>query len=147
MPSIPESLKTIQDVAFQRFGILISDKRLLRLKRNQLLFWCSQHNTTLDDLTQQLLISDESSPLYKEFISIVTIGESYFFRHRSQLEALVDWIKTHVRHPVRIWSAACSIGCEVYSLAYLLREAGIPYYILGTDIDHERPYIARNRGP
>ena len=147
MPSIPESLTTIQEIAFQRFGILISDKRLLRLKKNQLLLWCNQHNTTLAEMVQQLLLSEESSPLNKEFISIITIGESYFFRHRSQLEALVDWIKTHVRHPVRIWSAACSIGCEVYSLAYLLREAGIQYYILGTDIDHERLNIARNRGP
>lgn len=147
MPSITESLRSVQQISSEQFGIIISDKRLLRLKRNQLVLWCREHNMTLDDLIQQLSISDVSSPLYKEFISIVTIGESYFFRHRSQLEAIVDWIKTHVHHPVRIWSAACSMGCEVYSLAYLLREADIQYYILGTDIDHERLTIAQNRGP
>ncbi len=142
-----QNLKLIQSISINRFGILISEKRAHRLVTHQLNLWAIQRKEPLHTLLKRVQRSTDNSALVKEFVSHITIGESYFFRHREQLEALVSWIKHNVDHPVRIWSAACSTGCEVYSLAYLLKNAGIEYHILGTDIDRKRLHIARNLGP
>lgn len=65
------------------------------------------------------------------------VGETYFFRHPEQFEALrlqlfPSWPAT--LRP-KIWCAACSTGEEAYSLAITLRAAGRPESdrVLGTD--------------
>jgi chemotaxis protein methyltransferase CheR len=59
----------------------------------------------------------------------LTINETYFFRERAQLSALVSEIVPELRAqraaPVRIWSAGCSSGEEPYSVVVLAREAGL----------------------
>ncbi len=146
-PQHTQNLQLIQSISINRFGILVSEKRAHRLLTHQLNLWSIRLKEPIHSILKRVQTSPDDSPIVKEFVSHITIGESYFFRHREQLEALVSWIKHNVGHPVRIWSAACSIGCEVYSLAYLLKQAGIEYHILGTDIDRTRLHIARSLGP
>jgi len=79
----------------------------------------------------------------------LTIGETHFFRFAEQFEALRRTVipelirENQGRRQLRIWSAGCSIGPEVYSLAILLqREFGTQLQgwsvsIVGTDIDPE----------
>lgn len=73
----------------------------------------------------------------------LTTHETYFFREETQLLQFYDvivprWIKTRPRAPLRVWSAGCSTGEEVYSLAILLKEhpamAGYDFEVVGTDI-------------
>ena len=80
---------------------------------------------------------------YEHLIDLLTVNETYFFREVEQMEALLDRVWpgwTGVHRPVRVWSAACSTGCEPYTLAILLLERGLvgpgraPVEILGTDI-------------
>lgn len=83
----------------------------------------------------------------------VTTHETYFFREAYQLEAFQREILPELyvsRQSVRrlaIWSAGCSTGEEVYTLAMLLLEAGIPngwdVRVLGTDLS--RRVIAHAR--
>ena len=85
----------------------------------------------------------------------LTIGETYFFRHREQLEALrlsviPEIIRKNVDHRrLRIWSVGCASGEEPYSLSILLKDefkrelAGWDVSILGTDIN--RDFLARAR--
>ena len=80
------------------------------------------------------------------FIAELTIGETYFFRHRAQFDALERTIlpdliaRRSQERRLRIWSAGCATGEEPYSLAILLdrmlpdREAW-SVMILGTDIN------------
>ena len=137
----------IQQIASERFGIIVSEKRAERLLTNQFALWSIRKKIPIEMLLLTVKNSSDDHAMVKDFISYITIGESYFFRHKEQLDALVAWVKAHIKHPVRIWCAACSIGCEVYSLSYLLKEAGIEYHILGTDIDRARLDIAKNLGP
>ena len=79
--------------------------------------------------------------------SHLTIGETYFFRERSTLDALGERIlpelirrrRGHGQH-LRLWSAACSTGEEPYSLAILLHQL-LPDWqdwrvtILATDVN------------
>ena len=62
-------------------------------------------------------------------IDELTTNETYFFRERSQLRALIDEIVPGLLArrpgPVCIWSAGCSSGEEPYTIAMLALEAGL----------------------
>jgi chemotaxis protein methyltransferase CheR len=66
-------------------------------------------------------------------IDEITTNETYFFRERSQLRALVGEIlpealvarRERGGGPVSVWSAGCSSGEEPYSIVILAREAGL----------------------
>jgi chemotaxis protein methyltransferase CheR len=86
-------------------------------------------------------------------LDLLTSGETYFFRHEEQLELLSQTIlpalaeaNAKTRH-LSIWSAGCSSGEEVYTLAILLTESGLfegwNVRILGSDLSHERIEHAR----
>lgn len=70
-----------------------------------------------------------------EFCVFLTVGETYFFRHKSHFEYIVNLLKNKFESncitpctEVRIWSAACSTGEEPYSIAIALNEAGLYDY-------------------
>tara|TARA_Y100001935_G_scaffold255437_1_gene268449 strand:- start:1014 stop:2864 length:1851 start_codon:yes stop_codon:yes gene_type:complete len=94
----------------------------------------------------------------RALISLLTTHHTFFFReflHFKFLEdqafdKLVEVARTRPDKTIRIWSAACSRGQEVYSLAMffdkLLRERApdVKYQILGTDVDIESVKWAQN---
>ncbi len=84
----------------------------------------------------------------------LTINVSSFFRDPDKY----DYLRTSIlpvllrkRAALRVWSAGCSHGQEVYSLAMLLAEAGggprYQHRILATDIDHSALKWSRAGGP
>ena len=97
--------------------------------------------------------ADRSGNMEKEIINAITTNETLFFRDASPFEVfkhkiLPDLIDARSKSsggrgiPLRIWSAACSTGQEVYSIAIALREAlgnlgNFQISILGTDISDE----------
>ncbi|MDO8606662.1 MAG: protein-glutamate O-methyltransferase CheR [Phaeospirillum sp.] len=95
--------------------------------------------------------ADEMDALVAE----LTIGETYFFRHKEQFDALRDIILPDVierNRPLRrlrIWSAGCATGPEPYSIAIMLeREFGARIAdwhvtVLGTDINQK--FLGRAR--
>lgn len=97
-----------------------------------------------------LLQSDEidGSELDK-LIAMVTIGETFFFRHHEAFNALRDVVlpdlirRNQAIRKLRIWSAGCSIGAEPYSVAILLKRefghllSGWEISIIATDINRE----------
>ena len=68
------------------------------------------------------------------------VGETRFFRHRAQVEALrtrvVPELFARAARPVRAWSAGCSTGEEAYTLALLMDEASPreAWEVVGTDL-------------
>ena len=97
--------------------------------------------------------ADRSGEIEKEIIDAITTNETLFFRDNSPFEVfkhkiLPDLIDARSKAfsgrpvPLRIWSAACSTGQEVYSIAMALRETlgNLDRYqisILGTDISSD----------
>lgn len=80
-------------------------------------------------------------------VSRLTVGESYFFRDRGQMELLRRDILPEIlrRTPaaaVQVWSAGCSTGEEAYSLAILLRLAAG-----GARLEHARPVLGSDVDP
>jgi len=89
-----------------------------------------------------------------EAINILTTNETYFFREKFQLSAFREEIlpelhkyKQDVRK-LSIWSAGCSSGEEVYTIAILVDECGLfdgwEITILGGDISNRMIRKARN---
>lgn len=90
----------------------------------------------------------ESSTERNILANQITIGESYFFRDKGQIDLLKKNIlpslikERNGTRSLRIWSAGCSTGEEAYTIAILIKEL-IPFIdnwnilILGTDINDE----------
>jgi chemotaxis protein methyltransferase CheR len=92
--------------------------------------------------------SDSSGKLKRGIIDAITTNETLFFRDSAPFDLLrfkiiPEVIDRRARSgqvvPIRIWSAACSTGQELYSIAIILKEMlgdmrGYNIRLLGTDI-------------
>jgi len=99
---------------------------------------------TLDELITILVMGKEPS-LSQQVVEALLNNETYFFRDRAPFDllaryALPELFQRHQksRH-IRIWSAGCSTGQEVYSLAMLFAEdsdkwRGWTIDLLGSDV-------------
>jgi chemotaxis protein methyltransferase CheR len=99
---------------------------------------------TLDELITILVMGKEPS-LSQKVVEALLNNETYFFRDRApfdmlQRHALPELAQRRQKSKrLRIWSAGCSTGQEVYSLAMLFAEqpehwSGWTIDILGTDV-------------
>lgn len=102
----------------------------------------------------QLRHGDNADDEFAHLVDLLTTHETYFFRERAQLEALVREIVPEMlareaggRGPVQIWSAGCASGEEPYSIVMLALEAGfVPgrhFRVFASDIS--RSVLARAR--
>lgn len=91
------------------------------------------------DQLQRLLINDPD--FFQWFLDEVTVNVTEMFRDPAFYKALsVQVVPFLANFPhIRVWSAGCSSGEEVYSLAILLNEFGLnpKSFIYGTDINSE----------
>ena len=70
-------------------------------------------------------------------VDLLTTNETFFFREKPHFDLLLKLLIQHPRRPLRLWSAACSSGEEVYSLAMTLNEGleqGTHWEIIGSDL-------------
>jgi len=73
-----------------------------------------------------LRFGTRSAEEWDEAIDLVTTNETYFFREERQLRAFKDevlpilQIQARLRRRLAIWSAGCSTGEEVYTIAILV---------------------------
>jgi len=95
--------------------------------------------------------SDVNGTLKRKIINEITTNETLFFRDSSPFDLLRHKIVPEIVDrrkraglpvPIRIWSAACSTGQEIYSIAIVLREllgdlSGYNIRLVGTDISDQ----------
>ncbi len=105
--------------------------------------------------------SNRHPRLVNQVIDAITVNETYFFRDQTPFNLLRHKIipdkidqksagASKLGNDLNIWSAACSTGQEVYSIAILLRELLGDVFkwrirILGTDVS-EAAVMAASRG-
>ncbi len=105
---------------------------------------CAEGLTSLDELAQALR-RDRYSPLHRRVVDAMTNNETWFFRDGYPFQALRQVILPEaIRRPgpecgLSVWSAGCSSGQEIYSVAMLIREHCPRLWnpqlnLLGTDI-------------
>ena len=88
--------------------------------------------------------------LLGEVRDTLTINVSEFFRQADRFKELQDSffprMEKEAGHPLKIWSAGCSIGCEPYTLAIILDELNqlSRHSIIATDVDMPALNRAKN---
>lgn len=111
---------------------------------------------TFEDYLSYLLENKENET--EALVSLLTTHHTYFFREFSQFEYIlnrklkdiISAVEKSKDKKIRVWSAACSSGQEVFSLAmfldYHLKHLAphIDFEIWGTDIDTESIAAAKN---
>lgn len=134
----------------QRTGIVLQDHQLSNL-RDTVRNGCVRFGYA--DAVQYLLALQSSHGLtvpLEYLIAGITVGESYFFRDSEQIELLRGELLPEIIAAkradgdlsLRIWSAGCSQGQEIYTIALMLHEL-LPdienwrIHLLGTDINSE----------
>jgi len=131
--------RKIRDWFYRRAGIHFSDQKkalvcgrlAARLRHHQLTRYGDYF-----DLLQAGTHPDEPQLA----IDLLTTNETSFFREPKHFEFLRDRIAP--RHPagvpLRVWSAACSSGEEVYSIGMTLASSigEAPWEILGSDLSY-----------
>lgn len=115
---------------------------LLSYKENQLKrridgFLSRQKIGGYQELLQMMISSRQT---YEAFLDHLTINVSEFFRDPLRWQELEKKVLPELlkeRGAIKIWSAACSIGAEPYSLAILLDELspGRAHRLEATDLD------------
>lgn len=77
----------------------------------------------------------------QKFLDFITINVSEFFRNPEIFDEFKERLRAELlksNKSLNIWSAACSIGAEPYSIGMILDELspGVRHKILATDIDN-----------
>lgn len=102
--------------------------------------------SSLEDYYRFLKYDDGGGDEMEILVDRLTTHETYFFREHAQLDQFCEvivprWVESRPSSTFRVWSAGCSTGEEVYSLAMLLKEhpamAGHDFEVVGTDISRE----------
>ncbi|WP_160670619.1 protein-glutamate O-methyltransferase CheR [Clostridium sp. C8-1-8] len=109
----------------------------------------TQLNRRIDSLMTRLGVKslEEYTKLIKtdkdhrqKFLDFITINVTEFFRNPELFEELEGILKKEVasNNSLKIWSAACSIGCEPYSISMILNNISPTgrHKIIATDIDN-----------
>ncbi|WFA07935.1 protein-glutamate O-methyltransferase CheR [Tissierella sp. Yu-01] len=97
-------------------------------------------NAGATDLQEYAKLISNDEKIKRDFLNYITINVTEFFRNKEIFEEFENVLK-EILVPrfktINIWSAACSIGAEPYSLAIIMDKNKIPIKnkILATDID------------
>jgi chemotaxis protein methyltransferase CheR len=130
----------------EKLGHLIPERRFRQLNETVTSLATLSGYTSVNEYLTLARTLPVDSPLVQSLVHAVTNKESYFFRDAATMQSLREHILPEViaraaeTKTLRIWSAGCSTGEELYSLAILLQELIHNYdewtiCLLGTDID------------
>lgn len=140
----PDEFRLLRDLINRHCGIVLSPEQRPVVER-RLRERLSIHGLHSFGEYHQLLRSpDRGRDELDEAIDHVTINETYFYREDYQLASLQNEIIPMLRKSpmnrsnIAIWSAGCSTGEEVYSVAMIASEAGLvgetDVRVFGSDI-------------
>lgn len=103
----------------------------------------------ISDVNTYIRHLSEESAAMDQFIELFTVNVTEMFRDPFFYQTLINKVFPLLakKDEIRIWSAGCSTGEEVLSLAILLEEHGLLHKttILGTDLSERVLEVARKR--
>ncbi len=146
-----KSLKTeefgkIEEYILEYSGILLSRVPKLGVSERILKHMASLKVDSVDSYLD-LLKNPGNLAIRDGLISLVTVNESYLFRNPSQFNFLANELlpklgekKRDLKKRIYCWSAGCSTGEELYSMAFIVnwfqeKNPGLSFSLLGSDIN------------
>jgi chemotaxis protein methyltransferase CheR len=145
-PMDGESLNRFQEYLVQHSGLHFEKRNSKLLERGLMRRMRAVGAGSYLDYLEYLQSFHDSRQEFKKLLSLLTVGETFFFRYQGQFEALVQTVLPELLEKggkngrLRFWSAGCSTGEEPYTLAITLLEhfpqlASWDVQILATDIN------------
>ena len=140
-------LSQLTELIAVQTGLHFPPEKWPDLERGIVAAWGDSDFPSVESYAQDLLTSPWTKSRTEILASHLTVGETYFFRHREALTVLQKHVlpeliraRRRTGRQLRIWCAGCCSGEEPYSLAILLQQM-LPDWkdwnltILGTDIN------------
>lgn len=138
-----EEYKTLLESIRTVYGYDFTEYAESSVKRRIAHFMTNRKIVSAPDLAE-CLVNDEA--MFEEFVQQLSVTVTEMFRDPGFYLSLRDHVlKRLATYPIiKIWIAGCATGEEVYSIAILLREAGLldRSIIYATDINQKSLHIA-----
>ena len=151
----PEEFRLLRDLFNQHCGLQFGPEARLSMERRLRERVVVLNLHSFGDYYAYLRSNSRGRAELEEALDVITVNETYFFREDYQLRALRNEIVPMLvrggaaKGRLSIWSAGCSTGEEVYSIAMVAREAGMTaareVRIFGSDISR-RCVVAARKG-
>lgn len=131
------SIDDFKEWAFKEFKINLAAYKETQLNRRILSLMSRCGFSKFEDYIAVLKVDKDQR---QRFLDFITINVTEFFRNPEIFKDLEKEIYKRLSSTsgeFKIWSAACSIGCEPYSLSIILDKLGVASKgkLLATDID------------
>ncbi len=136
----------LQELVETRFGHMLPGRMSEALAEKMQQVLDRSGFVTLDEYFALLRTLPLDAHLVQTLIQAITNNESYFFRDATSVQSLREHVlpplisRAQGSRTLRVWSAGCSTGEELYTVSILLREMipDIDFWeiaLVGTDID------------
>lgn len=148
----------LRDYIYEQCGIFFTESKLPLLERRLFVRLRELGMANFTEYTNYLAQNSGGRKELVKMFDLITVNETYFFRYEQQLQVFAKDLLPEflTRNPspkgkIYIWSAGCSSGEEVYTIAIILRNLFDSdvlknrFSILGTDIS-ERILNKAQRG-
>ncbi len=149
----PNEFRLLRDLVNAHAGLHFDDEALVLFDRRLADRLATLQLSGYDEYYKYLRFNVRGQNELDEVLERVTTNETYFFRQEYQLRAFKNEILPRVyesnsaRRRLAIWSAGCSTGEEVYTLAMLIHESdlfeGWDVRVVGSDICKQNVTFAR----
>lgn len=129
VPINEKEFSFITNLVYNRFGIHMPEQKKVlvsgRLSKRLRRLGCANFSDYI-----HLLDKDATGIEVSEMINLLTTNHSFFFREGDHFDFLENTVlaelssefSRNAAYPLRIWSAGCASGEEVYSVAMLLHD-------------------------
>ncbi|HEX7604434.1 MAG TPA: protein-glutamate O-methyltransferase CheR [Polyangiaceae bacterium] len=151
----PDEFRLLRDLLAGRTGLYFPDDARSTLERRLRERLVVLGVSSFGEYCHYLRFNARAAAEWDEAVELLTTNETYFFREAYQLRAFHTEVlpllaeQAKGRKRLSIWSAGCSTGEEVYTLAILVAQSGIfegwDVRIFGSDISR-RCVTAARRG-
>jgi chemotaxis protein methyltransferase CheR len=153
IPLSPEEFRLLRDAFGTRMGLALAPSTRPNLERRLRERLAVLHLSSFAAYHQYLSFDPKAEDEWSELYDLLTTTETYLFREEYQLRAFQDEVlpmlveQARSRRRLTIWSAGCSTGEEVYTIAILVHESnlfdGWDVRVFGSDISKRCVYVAR----
>jgi chemotaxis protein methyltransferase CheR len=143
------ALIKLRDLIYRMSGIYHAENKFYLLATRSRRRMKAINSNNFSDYLEHLTMRPNRDAEMRSLLNEITIGETYFFRSQTQMDAVNKIIlpklmalpPKQVVKKLRIWSAGCSTGEEPYTLSILLLEQmtqklkGWTFEIIATDLN------------
>jgi len=143
-----EEFRLLRDFIHERFGLYFEENQRDSLRSRLAGRLAGLDLISFEDYYHYLRFGPQRGDELQRMVSHLTNNETYFYREMPQLQVFGDVILRNLKdkktragdRALRILSAACSTGEEVYTLAMILYDSGLFFWnwdveVIGMDVD------------